>query len=102
MNLPSPMRQIQFAALVFAALWMAACSGSPSNQPVAETKKEAAREIFHVDPATAGVVSGSVKFSGKVPPPKPIDMGNDPTCVALHQGKAVDESLVASQGELAN
>jgi len=102
MNLPSPMRQIQFPALLFAALWMAACSGSPSNQPIAETKKEPAREVFHVDPATAGAVSGTVKFTGKVPPPKPIDMSNDPACVALHQGKAVDESLVASQGELAN
>ena len=59
--------------------------------------------VFHVDPATAGSISGEIRYTGKRPVRKAIDMSNDPACVEAHHGKAVDESLVVSpNGSLAN
>jgi hypothetical protein len=59
--------------------------------------------VFHVDPATAGSISGAIHYTGKRPTPKKIDMSGDPACVEAHHGRAVDESLVVSpSGALAN
>ena len=44
--------------------------------------------FFHVDPATAGMLKGSIHFTGKKPIPRVIDMSSDPACVEAHQGKA--------------
>jgi hypothetical protein len=58
---------------------------------------------FKVDPATAGSISGAIRFQGRKPVKKPIDMSGDPACVEAHAGKAFDESLVVdSAGSLAN
>lgn len=59
--------------------------------------------VFHVDPATAGSISGEIRYTGKRPVREAIDMSNDPACVEAHHGKAVAESLVVSpNGSLAN
>jgi plastocyanin len=55
-----------------------------------------------VDPATAGTISGTVRFLGTASRPKAIDMSEDPACVEAHHGKAFDESLVVHGGKLAN
>ncbi len=58
---------------------------------------------FKVDPATAGALAGTIKFTGKKPVRKPIDMSEDPACVEAHHGKAYDESVVVNtNGTLAN
>ena len=58
---------------------------------------------FHVDASTAGSISGIIRFTGKRPAARKIDMSGDPACVDAHHGKAVDESLVVSpNGGLAN
>jgi plastocyanin len=59
--------------------------------------------FFKVDPSTAGFVGGTLRFKGKRPPPKAIDMSDEPACVEAHHGKAYDESLVVNKsGALAN
>jgi len=58
---------------------------------------------YHVDPQTAGSISGTIRYTGKRPVAKKIDMSEDPACVEAHQGKAFDESLIVSpKGGLAN
>jgi Polysaccharide lyase family 4, domain II len=80
------------------------CSQSAKkDQPVAERVQEAAIPAFHLDPLTAGSISGTVRFLGKIPARTKIDMSEDPACVEAHHGKALDESLVvSSQKSLAN
>ena len=47
--------------------------------------------------------SGMIRYIGKRPLPKKIDMSGDPACVEAHHGNALDESLVvSSRGGLAN
>ena len=53
--------------------------------------------VFTVDPATAASVSGEIRYTGKKPSPKAIDMSEEPACVTAHKGKAYDESLVVSR-----
>ena len=51
-----------------------------------------------IDPATAAMVSGTVKFEGAAPKPAKIDMSQDPNC----QGANVAENVVVSDGHLQN
>src|SRR5580658_2471098 len=92
------MRRIWCAVL---AGILAGCSGT--KQPPAESKKEAAPSYFKVDAGTAGVLKGAVRFTGKKPVRKAVDMSGDPACVEAHQGKAFEESVVVNpDGTLSN
>ena len=74
-----------------------------SEQAAPTTTVPPAVTYFHVDPATAGSITGTIRYTGKLPARKAIDMSEDPACVAAHHGKAGDESLVVgSRGSLAN
>src|SRR2546421_9883191 len=78
---------------------------SPNSRKTAPPKQmqEAAAPAYQVDPLTAGSISGMIRYIGKRPLPKKIDMSGDPACVEAHHGKALDESLVvSSRGGLAN
>jgi plastocyanin len=71
---------------------------SKSSPPASESKMESAKEkpvaYFHVDPATAGQVTGKITFTGKAPARKKIDMDEDPQCAKLHKGGFLwDESV---------
>jgi plastocyanin len=81
---------------------LAGCSsGGKKAAPAA--RQQSAIPVFHVDPATAGSISGKIRYKGSRPAPKPVDMSNEPACVEAHKGKAYDESLVVSRaGDLAN
>jgi hypothetical protein len=83
---------------------LAGCSpGKPKTESAAGHVQEAAVPAFHVDPGTAGSISGAIRYTGRRPAQKMIDMGEDPACVEAHHGRAVDESLVVSPaGLLAN
>lgn len=84
-------------------LLIAGCSPSAKKTEPAPQSQQPVVPAFHVDPATAGSISGAIRYSGPRPAQKKIDMSEDPACVAAHQGKAVDESLVVSpKGALAN
>jgi plastocyanin len=87
--------------------WLFAIAGCSHKAPTTAQPDQKAQEAivpaFHVDPATAGSISGEIRYTGKRPARKAIDMSNDPACVEAHHGKAVDESLVVSpNGSLAN
>jgi plastocyanin len=86
----------------YALLALTIASGcSPSAKQAAPA--EPVIPAYHVDPATAGSISGTIRYTGKRPAPKIIDMSNEPACVQAHKGKAVDESLVVSpRGQVAN
>ena len=95
------------SSLVCAAALIAGCKSKPaesSTAPATTTTAVApAPPLFTVDAATAGTISGTVKYTGAKPKPKPIDMSSDPSCVAAHKGKAYDESLiVGAKGGLGN
>jgi plastocyanin len=97
------MRRIQLLNLSIVIFLLAACSDANRKPPQAATKESPAPVYFKVDPATAGVVSGTIKFTGKRPARKAIDMSGDPACVEAHHGRAYDESVaVNAKGELAN
>lgn len=108
----TPLLTLCFAANLLAATLLAAtlldgCSAKQATeqktgQP-AEAKKEPVPAVFTVDPATAGTLSGHIRYTGKRPARKAIDMSEEPACVEAHKGKAYDESLVVSKnGGLAN
>lgn len=66
----------------------------PARQAVQQTANTPVGPFFKVDPDTAGSISGTIRYKGRRPVRTPIDMSEDPACVAAHQGKAFDESLV--------
>src|SRR4051812_35075717 len=49
-----------------------------------------------------GQVTGTAKFDGKAPDPEPIDMSGVKECAAKHKGPVVSDSLVVTDGKLAN
>ena len=83
---------------------MMGCSQSAKkDQPVAVAVQEPVAPAFHVDPLTAGSISGTVRYLGKIPSKTKIDMSEDPACVEAHHGKAFNDTLVvSSSGSLAN
>jgi plastocyanin len=96
------MRRVHLLNLSFALALLAGCSSANRN-PSPAAKESPAPSYFRVDPSTAGVLSGTIKFTGKRPARKPIDMSGDPACVEAHHGRAYDEPVVVnSKGELAN
>jgi plastocyanin len=98
------MRSLRAVAPVFAGVILTACSGTSQNQSEKSNQPEKAVPVyFKVDPATAGVIKGSIQFTGKRGARTPIDMSNEPACVEAHHGRAYDESVVVNtNGTLAN
>lgn len=45
-------------------------------------------------PIFAGTISGKVKFTGKAPQPKPIDMSAEPSCMQDHLAPVMSETVV--------
>jgi plastocyanin len=80
---------------VVGAIVAAGC-GRPTPAPQAPV------QYFTVDRATAGGVSGVVRFEGKRPAPKQISMEAEAGCEALHTTPAVEEIVsTAKDGALA-
>src|SRR5882757_8365564 len=95
-----PMRWMSLSGL---ACVIALVSGCERKAPEVVPASQPVPVYFHVDPAAAGSIKGSVHFAGKRPHPAVIDMSGDPACVEAHGGKAYDESLVVDpKGALAN
>lgn len=91
--------------LCLASMLLSGCKAkvSESSPTAAASPQAPSVPDFQVDPATAGSIHGSVKYSGPKPKKMLIDMSSDPACVAAHKGRAYDESLVVSgKGELGN
>lgn len=80
--------------------FLTACS-NPTNTPA--KKEPEAKVYFKVDPATAGTLSGKIRFTGRKPARKAIDMSEDPACADSHKEKIYDDPVaVGSNGTLAN
>lgn len=83
-----------------AAVMMTGCSRKEEH-PAASTSTSqpaAAPPVFKVDQATAGTITGTVHYKGKLPPRESVDMSEDPACVAAHHTKAYDESIMVGKG----
>src|SRR5947209_4432250 len=90
--------------LMASAVLLAGCSQSP-KEPTAKAEKAppVAPVYFAVDPATAGVISGKISFTGKKPARKKIDVSEDPQCAKMHTAGLYDEAVVVNpNGTLAN
>jgi plastocyanin len=98
------MRQtFPIACCCLASCLLMALGCSPGAKKTEQSAQPSLPPAFHVDPLTAGSISGVIRYTGKRPAAKKIDMSGDPACVEAHHGKAVDESLVvSSNGSLAN
>jgi plastocyanin len=97
---------LQSASLVlFAAIAFTGCNSKPTATTPTTTATPAAAPAppaFTVDPATAGSITGLVKYSGPKPKAKVIDQSSDPACVTANKGKIYDESLITTKGGLGN
>jgi plastocyanin len=91
------MRPLHFLNLCLATTLLAGCLGKSKTQQPDTMKNEPTPLFFKVDPATAGVVTGTIRYRGKKPTPKLIDMSEEPACVEAHHGKAYDESLLVNR-----
>ncbi len=98
------LRSMSSSWLFFCLLAVLGCSsGSHPVAPASTENQQSTQPLFHVDPQTAGSISGEIRYRGKRVRPVHIDMSEDPACVEAHHGKAMDESLVVSStGGLAN
>jgi plastocyanin len=97
------MNRIHVVEISCALALLAGCSGTATKEQPKAAKTVAAPSYFKVDPNTAAILSGRIRYVGKKPRRKAVDMSGDPACVEAHHGKAYDESLVVgSNGVLAN
>ena len=81
-----------------AALLSAACGSHPAPTSKKETPKPV--EYFHVDPATAGDVSGRIVFHGTKPKGRKISMDSDPGCPVA--GTTFEPVITGKDGGLGN
>ena len=94
---------LQLSFVCGGALLATGCSGKPKTETSAAPAAAPKVAYYKVDPATAGSVHGIIRFVGKKPTAKLIDMSEDPACVEAHHDKAYDESLVVSpKGDVGN
>ena len=92
----------RFCFPLFLMVTATGCSPNSRKAEPPEQVQEAASPAYQIDPLTAGSISGMIRYIGKRPLPKKIDMSGDPACVEAHHGNALDESLiVSSKGGLA-
>ncbi len=80
-------------------LLLSACGGNSAQQ----TAPVAALPEGHVDPATAGTISGTVLFHGAAPAMQTIDMSSNPSCERQHKGTVKAQTIVVNpNGSLRN
>jgi plastocyanin len=88
---------VHLSPVCAALLVLSGCHQPGTSAPPATTA-EPVPHYYTLDATQAGSVSGKIRFTGKVPPRKPIDMSGEPACVEAHKGKAYEESLVVGAG----
>jgi hypothetical protein len=97
------LRVLNLGCLCCAIALTVGCSGKGKTEQPPTPAAAPTPSFYKVDPATAGSITGTLRYSGKRPTPKLINMSEDPACVEAHHGKAYDESLVVSpKGMLGN
>jgi plastocyanin len=91
---------VLFVLAVLGLLLLSAC-GKKEEQASNKAEVKAApvaAPAAPIDPATAGSISGVVKYAGTAPKPAKIDMSQDPAC----KGSTTVETLVVDNGNLEN
>jgi plastocyanin len=85
--------------LLVVACLLAACGGAPKP----ETSAQSNLPLAQVDPATVGVISGRVLFTGDAPVMPAIDMSSNPSCERQHHTPQRAETVIVnSNGTLRN
>jgi plastocyanin len=78
---------------------LAACGSAPQPQP----EPTATLPPAHVDPATAGIISGRILFKGDAPTMPVIDMSSNPQCERQHHTPQKAETVIVNaNGTLRN
>jgi plastocyanin len=91
------------AGVLAVSLALAGCSSKPS--PAESSDSTAATHLGGkpVDAATAGTVTGTIRFEGAPPPIKNINMIDVPNCAKMHSGPIPTEGVVpGDNGTLQN
>jgi plastocyanin len=97
------MKRPHLLALSCVVATLSGCSGTQKKEPAATPTQAVTPSYFKVDATTAGTLTGKIKFTGRKPARRLIDMSEDPACVEAHHGKAYDESVAVNpNGTLAN
>ena len=93
-------RLIALLAMLGLLLVVAGCGKKEESQTSSQAETKAAQPASApIDPATAATITGTVKFDGKAPKAKKIDMSQDPAC----KGTNETEDIVADdKGDLEN
>jgi plastocyanin len=78
--------------LLYLALQLAGCGNNPQPKQEADATLPAA----HVDPATAGSISGKVVFTGEAPVMPVIDFSSNPQCEKQHKTPWKAETVVVN------
>ena len=92
-------------AIPLLALGIAGCNRHSGTNPSAAGKTGSPATPAanaQIDPATAGSVSGTIRFEGKAPTPIVIDMAQDPACGQASKTPNMTEQYVVHDGRLAN
>lgn len=89
------MRQTIVFLVALAVISSAGCSGTAPSESATAAKAPAYNSV---DLSTAGSVSGQVRFAGKKPVLKKIDMDQDADCARLHGNKRVADGTVVVNG----
>lgn len=96
--------KLKLCSVALLLLTVTGCKKTQSTADTAAATQPPAPTYYKVDTATAGTVTGIIKYEGPKAKPKFIDMSSDPTCANAHKGgKVLDESLLVDKsGDLAN
>jgi len=87
--------------LTTCALVLLASGCKNSASPSESASGSSPASYAQIDPATAGTISGTIKFAGKAPGRIEIDMAQDPAC-SLSKDANYSEQYVVKDGKLAN
>ena len=92
-----------WAAVGFVATALACGGGDDAGEePAEEGMEEAAEQTGPVvPPDSAATITGVVNFEGTAPDPEPIDMSEEPSCAEQHEGQAMMQPVVVTDGKLA-
>jgi len=94
---PTSIRSLCCAALL--AALAAGCGSEGTEKPAAPAPAPPGKKV---DAATAGSISGQVKFDGAVPPAAMIQMNADPKCVTADANPRNEALLVAADHGVRN
>ena len=97
-------KKIANAALFGALAMLGACDGGDSRSrreirgPATATQggTQAGGGVKKLDPATAGTIAGTVKWTGAKTSPEKIDVSGNPDCVKISKETIYDEKLVVN------